>query len=96
MGPLLGAALRSSVKSADSKAGYMFSKKAIIKVSCEPRSVDAKLGTPEIESVNKAIEWEMKKSAQEALKKQSSEVLKKRAADLVLGKVQPKRRSGAL
>jgi hypothetical protein len=96
LGPLLGAALRATPEGAQSKSGYWNSNTAIVKVSCAPISVDAKLGEPEIASLQTAIAWEAAESAKAALQKQGAQALKDRASKLESGAAQPRRKSRSL
>jgi hypothetical protein len=96
LGPLPGAALRASADGAQSKAGYWNSNVSIVKVSCAPISVDAKLGEPEIASLEAAIAWESAESAKAALQKQGAQALRGRAEQLESGTAQPRRKSRSL
>ena len=95
MGPLLGAALRPTVQTAKNKS-YWRGSTSVIKVSCAPVSIDAKLGEPVVESLQAAIAWESVQASIAALKKQDAQALHARVADLESGRAQPKRKSRSL
>ena len=96
LGPLLGAALRPTLEAAKNKSAYWGAHTSVVRVSCAPLSIDAKIGEPQVASLAAAIDWESKVASEAALEKQGAQALRSRAKALESGEVAPRRKSRSL